>query len=74
MDASHIGTFLLVAALVLAATGLILLLAGGLGLGKLPGDFAFGKKNVRIYVPIATSIILSVVGTIVLNLFFRRRG
>ncbi len=74
MDVSHIGTFLLVAALVLAATGLILLLAGGLGLGKLPGDFAFGKKNVRVYVPIATSVILSVVGTIVLNLYFRRRG
>jgi len=73
VDASHIGKYLLVAALVLAVTGLLLLLAGGLGLGRLPGDFAFGKKNVRVYVPIATSIILSVVGTIVLNLFFRRR-
>ena len=73
MDASHIGKYLLVAALVLGVTGLLLLLAGGLGVGRLPGDFAFGKKNVRVYVPIATSIILSVVGTIVLNLFFRRR-
>jgi hypothetical protein len=73
VDASHIGKYLLVAALVLGVTGLLLLLAGGLGLGRLPGDFAFGKKNVRVYVPIATSIILSVVGTIVLNLFFRRR-
>ena len=72
MDASHIGKYLLVAALVLAATGLVLLLAGSLGIGKLPGDFAFGKKNVRVYVPIATSVILSLVATVVLNLFFRR--
>jgi hypothetical protein len=73
VDVSHIGKYLLVAALVLAATGLVLLLAGGLGVGRLPGDFAFGKKNVRVYVPIATSVILSVVATIVLNLLFRRR-
>jgi hypothetical protein len=73
VDVSQIGRYLLVAALVLGATGLLLLLAGGLGLGRLPGDLAFGKKNVRVYVPIATSIVLSVVATIVLNLLSRRR-
>jgi Zn-dependent protease with chaperone function len=73
VDVSQVGRYLLVAALVLAATGLLLLLAGGLGLGRLPGDLAFGKKNVRFYVPIATSIVLSVVATIVLNLLSRRR-
>jgi hypothetical protein len=72
VDVSHIGKYLLVAALVLAATGGLLLLAGGLGLGRLPGDLAFGKKNVRVYVPIATSVILSVVATIVLNILSRR--
>ncbi len=72
MDVSHVGRYLLVAALVLAATGLLLLLAGSLGLGRLPGDLAFGKRNVRVYVPIATSVILSVVATIVLNLLSRR--
>jgi len=72
VDAAQIGKYLLVAALVLAATGGLLLLAGGLGLGRLPGDLAFGKKNVRVYVPIATSVILSVVATIVLNILSRR--
>jgi hypothetical protein len=72
MDVSQIGKYLLVGALVLAATGGLLLLAGGLGLGRLPGDFAFGGRNVRVYVPIATSIILSVVATIILNLLSRR--
>ena len=72
MDASQIGRYLLVGAIVLAVTGGLLLLAGGLGLGRLPGDLAFGKKNVRVYVPIATSIVLSVVATIVLNLLSRR--
>ncbi len=72
MDVAQIGKYLLVAALVLAATGGLLLLAGGLGLGRLPGDLAFGKKNVRVYVPIATSVILSIVATIVLNILSRR--
>jgi Protein of unknown function (DUF2905) len=72
VDASQVGRYLLVAALVLAATGIVLLLAGALGLGRLPGDMAFGK-NVRVYVPVATSILLSVVATIVLNLLSRRR-
>ena len=72
MDASQIGRYLLVGALVLGATGLVLLLAGGLGIGRLPGDLAFGKKNVRVYVPIATSIVLSIVATVVLNLLSRR--
>jgi hypothetical protein len=72
VDVSQIGKYLLVAAIVLAATGLVLLLAGGLGLGRLPGDLAFGKKNVRVYVPIATSIILSIVATIILNILSRR--
>lgn len=72
VDVSQIGRFLLVAALVLAVTGLLLLLAGAVGLGRLPGDLAFGRRNVRIYVPIATSIVLSIVATIVLNLLSRR--
>ena len=72
MDVSQIGKYLLVGPWSWPPTGLLLLLAGGLGLGRLPGDLAFGKKNVRVYVPIATSIMLSVVATIVLNLLSRR--
>lgn len=72
MDASQIGKLLLVAAAVLAVTGLLLLLLGGLGLGRLPGDLSFGSRSTRVYIPIATSILLSIVATIVLNLLARR--
>ena len=72
MDVSGIGRVLLVAALVLAIAGGLFLVAAALGVGRLPGDLAFGKGNVRVYVPLATSIVLSVVATIVLNLLFRR--
>jgi hypothetical protein len=39
----------------------------------LPGDITFRSGNVTVYIPIATSIILSVVLTVVLNLLFRQR-
>lgn len=42
-------------------------------LGRLPGDFSYDRGNVHVYFPLATGIVLSVVLTIVLNLFFRGR-
>lgn len=41
-------------------------------LGKLPGDIAIDRGNVHIYLPIVTCLLLSVVVTLILNLFFRR--
>ncbi|MFP5375398.1 MAG: DUF2905 domain-containing protein [Acidimicrobiia bacterium] len=72
MDASGIGRVLLVVALVAGVAGALLLIASALGLGRLPGDFSFGRGNLRVYVPLATSILVSVVATVVLNLLFRR--
>ena len=48
--------------------GVIFLLGGG----RLPGDLSFRRGNARIYVPLVTCLIVSVVASIVLNLFFRR--
>lgn len=72
MDASHIGRLLLVGAVVLGLAGLVLLGASALGLGRLPGDVSFGKGNFRVYVPLATGVVVSVVATVVLNVLFRR--
>ena len=72
MDASRIGRALLIVALVAGVAGGLLVAASALGLRRLPGDLAFGKGNVRVYVPLATSILVSVVATLVLNLAFRR--
>jgi len=50
---------LLLVGVLLAGAGALLLAAGKLGLGKLPGDLTFGGKNWRVYLPIGTSIVLS---------------
>lgn len=72
MDAGQIGKVLLIAAVVLAAAGGLLLLCSALGIGRLPGDLSFGKGNVRVFLPLASCVVASVVATVVLNLFFRR--
>ncbi len=71
MDVGTLGKFLLVAAAVLVVVGLLFLAASALGLGRLPGDLSFGGKNARVFIPIGTSIVLSVVATIVVSLLFR---
>ncbi|MCC7123728.1 MAG: DUF2905 domain-containing protein [Acidobacteria bacterium] len=40
-------------------------------LGRLPGDIVIERENFRFYFPIATSIIVSIILTIVLSLFRR---
>ncbi len=63
---------LLVFGALLLLVGGALLLAEKLGLGRLPGDLVVERKGFRLYAPIATSILVSVVLTALLNLFFRR--
>ena len=41
-------------------------------LGRLPGDLDFEWGGARVYVPLATSILLSILLTIILNLLLRR--
>lgn len=61
----------------IALVGAALLLGERLGLGRLPGDFLYKSESegskVTIAFPLATSLILSIVATIVLNLLFGRR-
>jgi len=75
-DLSGAGRFLLVTGLVLTAIGALLILAPripGLDrLGRLPGDFVVERGPVTVFVPIVSSIVISVLLTIVLNLFLRR--
>ena len=52
--------------------GLILLLAGRIpGLGQLPGDISVERGNFRLYAPLGTMIVLSIVLTIVINIVAR---
>jgi uncharacterized membrane protein YidH (DUF202 family) len=72
VDIQGLGRLLIVIGALIALLGLALALGGRLGLGQLPGDIAFRRGRVSIYVPITTAIILSIVLTIVLNLVLRR--
>ncbi len=62
------GRLLLVLGVVIAALGLAIEFAPSLRLGRLPGDLSFGGPNWRVYLPIGTSIVLSIVLTAVLML------
>jgi hypothetical protein len=65
-----VGRLLLVFGVLLAVIGGGLMLVGRF---HLPGDFTFRSGGVTVYVPIATSIILSIVLTVAINLLFRQR-
>ncbi len=60
---------------VLVAIGLLLLLLGrtNLPIGRLPGDILYRGKHTTFYFPLATSILLSVVLTVILYLVGRIR-
>lgn len=64
------GRFLILAGLVIAGVGLLITL--GLPLGRLPGDFAIKRGNFSFYFPLATSILVSLVLTLVMMFFGRR--
>jgi hypothetical protein len=70
-----LGRMLLVMGAVLALVGLGLILAErfpGLRIGRLPGDIRVERGNFRFYFPLATSILLSIILTLVLWIFRRR--
>ena len=66
------GKLLLVAGFGIALVGVVLIVAGRSGLGRLPGDVSFTLGNARVYVPLATSLLLSIALTVLFNLFLRR--
>jgi Protein of unknown function (DUF2905) len=67
------GKVLLVAAVVLAALGLGALLLARLGIDRLPGTIRWKPSDdVSVVVPVGLMILVSIVGTIVLNLLLRR--
>lgn len=71
----QLGRLLLGAGLLLAAVGGLLLLADRfpwLRLGRLPGDVAIEREGFRLYAPIATSLLVSAVVSLVLWLLSRR--
>ena len=63
------GKVLVVVGLCIAGLGVLILL--GVPLGRFPGDLVYRRGGVTVYVPLATSVVLSVVLTLVV-MFVRR--
>ncbi|MDR0308236.1 MAG: DUF2905 domain-containing protein [Chitinispirillales bacterium] len=72
MNLIESGRFLIIAGTVIVVVGLIFVLSDKIPLGRLPGDFQFGSGRFKVYIPIATSILISVALTIVFNFFARK--
>lgn len=62
---------LIIIGIILIAVGLAWLAGERLGLGRLPGDFVVERGNVRIYIPVMTSLIISIVLSLLFWLFGR---
>jgi hypothetical protein len=71
-DSSDVGRILVAIGLVVLGVGIVLALGWRIPLGRLPGDFSGSRGNVTWSFPLGTSLLLSLVLTVLLNLLLRR--
>ena len=69
----QIGRMLVITGIVIAVVGGLLMLTGKVPwLGRLPGDIVIQKRNFTFYFPVATSIILSLLLTLIFWIIGRK--
>ena len=69
-----VGKMLILIGVIFIVAGILFLLSARFKwFTSLPGNIIVKKENFTFYFPLATCIVISIVLTIVLNLFFRRR-
>jgi len=69
---SDLGRVLVILGVVLLVVGILLMVAGRIPLlGRLPGDIVYRRGNFTFYLPIVTSLLLSLILTVVFSLFRR---
>ncbi|HEY8393320.1 MAG TPA: DUF2905 domain-containing protein [Thermaerobacter sp.] len=73
MGFSELGRWLVLLGAGIALFGLVIMLAGRIGFGGLPGDIVVRRGNFTFFFPLASSLVLSLLLTILLNLLFRGR-
>ncbi|HHV81706.1 MAG TPA: DUF2905 domain-containing protein [bacterium] len=70
---SMLGKILILFGIVFILLGIFLIFFQRIPyLGKLPGDIIIRRGNTVIYFPIVTCILLSIIFSLILNIFFRR--
>jgi hypothetical protein len=68
---SGLGRLLIGLGVLLVIMGAAIMLLGGLP--RLPGDIYVQRKGFSLYIPVVGSILVSLILTLLLNLFFARR-
>jgi len=67
----EVGKLLVAIGLIILFSGIIFYGAGKLGLGRLPGDILLKDGNFTLYVPLATSLLLSLLLSVIIYLIRR---
>jgi hypothetical protein len=67
------GKFIIAAGILIVITGIIIYFFHGYfkWIGRLPGDIRIEKENFRLYFPLATLIVFSILITVIVNIFKR---
>ncbi|MDR1481805.1 MAG: DUF2905 domain-containing protein [Synergistaceae bacterium] len=71
-----LARFLMVSGIAIFAVGLLVYLASksGLPFGRLPGDISWSGKSVKVFAPITSMIVVSLILTVILNLVSKFGG
>jgi hypothetical protein len=67
------GRILVIIGLAILFSGIVILVAAKIfpGMSEMPGTFTFEGENFKIYFPLGVMILISLLGTILLNVIFR---
>jgi len=72
-EVSFLGRILIIAGVILVLVGIVFVFSNKIPwIGKLPGDIYIQKKNLTLYFPITTSILISIVLSLILMLWSKR--
>ena len=73
MDFSGFGKILIIFGIIIVLVGILLVFTGKIPwIGRLPGDFYLKGKNFTFYFPLASSILISIILSVIFYLFFRK--
>ena len=65
-DPQKLGKIALLTGIVVSLVGLIIFFLGKIGLLKLPGDLYFEGKNWKVYFPVVSCLVVSIILTVIL--------
>lgn len=72
-ELASFGRFLMLTGIIMLGLGIYLTVSDKIPvIGKLPGDIVVKKEGFRFYLPIITSLLISIILTIITNLLFGR--